>query len=325
MIALIPFLFHSDTAPPQSQVTLPLEPVAIEHILKDWPRPPSMPVLEDVAIPESVLDVGSLEKKIFRQPAYVTPEALEYYATRASNASTDPQTVQRGMKEVVVGNGTGVALTIDAHYCDPGMLHHYLDIADDYRAEGISIHYTFFITGHFMRQALASGQMLSVFERIADGGHELANHTDTHPHPQELPEAHFDREILEAERLVAKLNDQMPLHLKWAMLLRNAYGERNPAFMRRAAELGYQMIYWTTDSFDWTIEGDPTIRYRPPEESIERVLSRHRPGGIYLFHGSSQRGSTKTTAWFRDVIDGLIKKGVAEFYTVSDMIDLGRN
>ncbi|MDR1145516.1 MAG: polysaccharide deacetylase family protein [Verrucomicrobiales bacterium] len=106
---------------------------------------------------------------------------------------------------------------------------------------------------------------------VAAAGHEIANHTYTHPPLSALPAARASHEIRQAQDVITAATGRAP---KW---LRPPYG----AFHRKAQgplarSLGLGVVYWSVDSRDWTRPGVNQI--------INRVVSATVPGSIILNH-----------------------------------------
>jgi peptidoglycan/xylan/chitin deacetylase (PgdA/CDA1 family) len=163
------------------------------------------------------------------------------------------------------------------------------------------IHATLFVTGRFaelhhelLRRALADG-------------HEIGNHTYSHPHLTTWAQNHrhltlpgvtramLQDQLLAAARAIQRATGQPPLHL-W----RAPYGEHNAAIDRWAAELGYLQVGWThgcgdaLDALDW-VEDPASRRFLGAEAMARHLLSFPRRcnvplgGSIILMHLGSAR------------------------------------
>lgn len=123
---------------------------------------------------------------------------------------------------------------------------------------------TFFIGGSWAKR---NPEML---KQIAARGHELGNHTYSHPHPNTLSKEQNKEQILRAETLVNEYTGVKTL------LYAPPYGEFNDSVLEAAAELGYVTIMWSIDTVDWK---------RPPEDVlISRVMKKLHKGAIILMH-----------------------------------------
>ena len=72
-------------------------------------------------------------------------------------------------------------------------------------------------------------------------------------------------------------------HNSWC--LRPPYGEMDSATYSNAAALGYQIVFWHTDSWDWRRPGVAAI--------VSNVVDNVFPGAIILMHdGAGDRSQT---------------------------------
>lgn len=123
---------------------------------------------------------------------------------------------------------------------------------------------TFFIGGSWAKR---NPEMLKL---IAARGHELGNHTYSHPHPNALTKEQNKEQILRAETLVNEYTGVK------TVLYAPPYGEFNGTVLAAAADLGYTTIMWSIDTVDWK---------RPPEDVlITRVMKKIHNGAIILMH-----------------------------------------
>ena len=140
-----------------------------------------------------------------------------------------------------------------------------------------------------------------VIKRIADEGHDVANHSDTHPHITSLSYEEIKNEIKNAnekiETISGKKND----------LFRAPYGEYNDNVIKAAEELGFYIIQWDVDSLDWKNPGKDAI--------INRVVDKCKNGSIILMHN----GTEQTANALPDMIKKLKEKGF-EFVPTSELI-----
>lgn len=156
---------------------------------------------------------------------------------------------------------------------------------------------TFFMVGEWIEKYPEAAQ------KIHEAGHEIASHSDTHPHVNNL---NFEKNIEEIE----KSNDKIEkITGKRTNIYRAPYGEYNDTVIKAAQDKGYHTIQWNLDTLDYTgLTG---------EEMWKRLEGKIKAGDIILSHNG-----TKHTA---DSLDRLLKnikqKGL-EVVTVSDLIYL---
>lgn len=127
---------------------------------------------------------------------------------------------------------------------------------------------TFFLTGIWVKK------YPEMVKAIAAAGHELGNHTSTHPHCNELSEEEFIKELKDNEEMIFKLTG------KRTRLFRPPFGEYNNTNIRAARKLGYEVIQWSVDSLDWQELGVEAV--------VDRVLKNAHPGAIVLFHNNAK-------------------------------------
>ncbi|MPM80392.1 hypothetical protein SDC9_127439 [bioreactor metagenome] len=153
---------------------------------------------------------------------------------------------------------------------------------------------TFFIGGSWAKR------YPDVLKNLAGNGHELGNHSYSHPHPNSLSKDKNKEQIIKTENLVSELTG-----VKTA-LYAPPYGEYNDTVLYAAQELGYETIMWSIDTIDWQ---------RPPVEIVKnRVLKKIHNGAIILIH------PTEPTAKALPELINEIKKQGYQITTVSDII-----
>ena len=202
-----------------------------------------------------------------------------------------------------------VLVSFDAGSSDAGAS----AILDALSARGIRT--TIFLTGEFIRRYPA------LVRRIAAEGHEVGNHTDTHPHlttyasdGRQATRPGVDRAFLTAQLARTAGLYREATGRTMAPLWRAPFGEHNTEIRRWAAEAGYWHVGWTggrdgLDGLDWV--SDPRSRaYQSSDRLLGRLVRHAENGGIVLLHLGSDRDepvSTKIGALF----DGLTARGFA--------------
>ncbi len=161
------------------------------------------------------------------------------------------------------------------------------------------VHCTFFITGIMLRQA-GGPELLQ--ELVADG-HELGNHTDTHPRFTELTAEQMGQELAAVEQRVAELTARST-----KPYFRPPFGNRDDRVRRVVQENGYLTIYWTYQVWDWT--GD-----RTSEEVFNYAIDGARNGAIVVMHV----GSPETADALPRIIDELRARGY-RLVTLSELL-----
>lgn len=138
-----------------------------------------------------------------------------------------------------------------------------LDILDQY-----DVKTTFFLVGFW-----AENHPDLVQELVARG-HEIGNHSATHPHMSQLSEAQIREELRKTSDLVKSITGTP------TTLFRPPYGEYNDAVVRVSREEGYECVQWNVDSLDWKNLGT--------ENMVRQCTKSVNPGDIVLFHNDSK-------------------------------------
>jgi len=161
-------------------------------------------------------------------------------------------------------------------------------ILDTLRSRGL--HTTFFVTGEFIRK------FPEVVKRIVREGHEVGNHTRTHPHfapngrrDPAWTKARIQEELLSTDQAFFQLMGR-PLDPLW----RAPFGEHTAEIRGWAEEIGYRHIYWSegADTLDWATPQQRKL-YRTGEAILDRLRDRMArkdgEGLIVLMHLGSER------------------------------------
>src|ERR1700674_4066003 len=172
---------------------------------------------------------------------------------------------------------------------------------------------TFFVIGSSANDALG------IIRREYAEGHEIGNHTYTHPRWNEISRTQIDVELNVTERL---LNSTLGVK---TLLFRPPYGiDHQPETADEVAELpiaqsmGYLIVGARIDPHDW---GEPGgIPPAPAPVIVQRVLEQARSNGgnIVLLHdGGGDR--TNTVLALPQIIDGLRAAGF-QIVPVSELV-----
>ena len=157
------------------------------------------------------------------------------------------------------------------------------------------VHITFFMVGNWV------DKYPEVVKKIHDAGHEIASHSNTHPHVNNLSS---EKNLEEIKLSVSKIEK---ITGKKINLYRAPYGEYNDTVIQTAQENGYYIIQWNLDTLDY--EG------LTGEEMWNRLENKLIKGSIILSHNG-----TKHTADSLDMLIKNIKSQGFEITTVSDLI-----
>ncbi|MEO7909431.1 MAG: polysaccharide deacetylase family protein, partial [Roseiflexaceae bacterium] len=134
---------------------------------------------------------------------------------------------------------------------------------------------TFFLTGKWIKDNPDMARAI-----VADG-HEIANHTFTHPDMRNLSDAAILKELDDTEALLTEITGASS-----RPFFRPPFGAYDKRVLQLLVGAGYLPIYWTLDSLDSV--GEP----KTPDFLLERVTAKLTPeklrGAIILAHCGSQ-------------------------------------
>ena len=181
-----------------------------------------------------------------------------------------------------------------------------LDILKEKKAPGV-----FFVIGDQANRAP------DILKREYAEGHEIGNHTFTHPKFDEISRTQIKWELNLTQRLL-----ESTLGVK-SILFRPPYGiDHQPEYAEEVAqlpypqELGYLIVGQRIDPDDWSLTEDK--HQRPAQEIVDDVLRQAKHGNIILLHdGGGERAQTLVA--LPQIIDQLRARGY-EFVSVSDLI-----
>ena len=155
---------------------------------------------------------------------------------------------------------------------------------------------TFFVAGERVKQFPAL-----VKQEIAEG-HEVGNHTYSHPRLTTLSKNKIEEELSKTEKVILEVAPQ-------PTLFRPPEGAYNDTVLQLARDKGYLIILWSIDTNDW--------RSPPVGDIVNTVLKDIKPGSIILLHDGKYPSPTPEALGF--IIDSLTSLGY-EFVTVSELL-----
>ncbi|MEE1049911.1 MAG: polysaccharide deacetylase family protein, partial [Clostridia bacterium] len=109
---------------------------------------------------------------------------------------------------------------------------------------------------------------------LSDAGHEIMNHSNTHPHMTKLSKEKMKEELTECNNKIEAVTGVKPT------LFRAPYGDYNNEVIQTIRECGCYTIQWDVDSLDW--------KDLSAGEITKRVTERLAPGSIVLFHNAAK-------------------------------------
>lgn len=302
--------------PPTSTPTRTLSPTP--HVVPS-PTPTASPSPAPTASPSPAREPASMPR-----PATPTGAA----PATSSPTSTPPVRARQGppargappVLNLIADAGSRLALTFDGGDAANGT-DELLDLLDR-----LHLRVTLFVTGEFIEQHPA------LVRRAVLTGHEIGNHTYSHPHLTSYASNHrhqlldqVNRDWLQEELRRTEEAFVRATGRRMAPLWRAPYGEENAALRAWALELGYLHVRWSSvggaslDSLDW-VNDEHSAMYRDSDRIIARLLRFPRlAGGIVLMHLSSER---ELPPWreLPRLLDRLRARGL-EVVTVGELLE----
>lgn len=212
-----------------------------------WPT-----ILPETGVTAPVLEVpGSLDITLTGlRPAEITPEYVDWIAGNE---------IKHGNREQA-----NIALTFDCEGTEENITE-VLQIlkTDDTKA-------TFFLEG------ITVEQKPHLVPLILAQGHELGNHSYSHPHFSTLTQTEIISEITRTEDLISTAAGQ-PVPMRF---FRFPYGGRTPEIRQWVAQLGYQSAFWDVDAKGWKSTITTT-------DVISTITNTVKPGSIVIMHCSA--------------------------------------
>ncbi|MFF8410686.1 polysaccharide deacetylase family protein [Streptomyces omiyaensis] len=185
-----------------------------------------------------------------------------------------------------------IALTFDA---GPGKdTPHLLDVLKEKQVPA-----TFFLLG-----AKHVDRYPKVVRRIADEGHEVANHTWSHRILTDLEEKDVREELSRTQDAIGKITGRKPV------LMRPPQGRTDSTVADVSRELGLAQVLWSITAKDYSTTDSALIR--------ERVLTQAHRDGIILLHDIYDG----TVPAVPGIIDELHRRGYT-FVTVPELLAPG--
>ncbi|CAM4303963.1 MAG: polysaccharide deacetylase family protein [Paenibacillus macerans] len=176
-------------------------------------------------------------------------------------------------------------------------------ILDIFREAGAKA--TFFMIGTQMEKSLGTAQA------VHEQGHEIGNHTYTHPAMPEVSPDECRRELAQTEELIVRVTGSKP------RVFRPPYFATNAEVAAMAAgEFGYHSIGAVNGAAtDWEMPGVRHI--------VDKTREALTPGSVLLFHdGFDDRSQTVEAV--RILVSELTRKGY-RLVTVSELLEMSED
>lgn len=227
-------------------------------------------------------------QKSEEEPTAATMAAIDSYELNAIPVMSRLVPVYR-----VSRDDQAIALTIDAAW-SADKTRFILDTLDRY-----GIKATFFLCGVWVK---AYPDMV---KEIASHGHEIGNHSLTHPHMNRLSAEQIRTELSSLDNEIEALTGRR------TTLFRAPFGEYNDTVVSTVRDMGYEVVQWNIDTVDWK-EG------RSAETILNGVLPKLSGGSIILSHNNGFEIET----YLPTLIEQAQSKGY-RFVTISELLPEG--
>lgn len=170
-----------------------------------------------------------------------------------------------------------------------------LDILKKYNVKA-----TFFMVGEMVKA------YPHVAKRIVDEGHDVGNHSYTHPKLTYLSKSRAFFEIAQTDAIIKKITGQTP------KFFRPPYGSYQKTAYLLAEEQGHKIILWSADCRDWSKPGVQSI--------VARVTWGIKPGAIILLHDGG--GNRMQTVKATEILIQQLLKSNYKIVTLSEMLNM---
>lgn len=157
---------------------------------------------------------------------------------------------------------------------------------------------SFFLEGRWVQNNPDLAKMIDA------AGHEIGNHSYTHPDMAKSSAEKTRQEILKTNEVIKAITDKS---VQWFAPPSGSYRDET---VQIAAQESLGTVMWTVDTVDWK---KPT-----PDQLIERVVSKVHNGALILMH------PTDSTAKSLDRLITQIKHKNLQIGTVSDVLSTER-
>ncbi|HZD95157.1 MAG TPA: polysaccharide deacetylase family protein [Candidatus Sulfotelmatobacter sp.] len=199
----------------------------------------------------------------FAFTALVSAAAASY----AGYASMAPQSQLYGRTLTHGPDPRQIALTYDDGPNDPHTLR-LLDVLAKHQAKA-----TFFLIGKYVRQRP------EIARAIQAAGHEIGNHTYSHPNLIFVSARRLRQELEDCNKALEDVLGLTPL------LFRPPFGGRRPNVLRIARSLGMQPVMWSITGYDWNAKSPEFIlgKVMPGLNSARAEIVLLHDGGHLAF------------------------------------------
>lgn len=162
-------------------------------------------------------------------------------ASYAGYATMAPRSQLYGRTLIHGADPGQFALTYDDGPNDPHTLR-LLDVLAKHEAKA-----TFFLIGKYVRQRPG------IARAIQSAGHEIGNHTYSHPNLIFVSARRLRQELQDCNKALEDALGTTPT------LFRPPFGGRRPSVLRTARNFGFKTVMWSVSSYDWKADSPEFI------------------------------------------------------------------
>src|SRR5699024_5488550 len=183
---------------------------------------------------------------------------VDKYLTEKEDKKKQVEQEKSTQKQQQAKENKYIALTFDDGPAS-GSTEKVLDALQQYNADA-----TFFMLGEKVNENP------DLAKRVADEGHEIANHSITHPDLATLDEQQVRNEMQDSQEQIEEATGVRP------DLFRPPYGSRTDIVDSVANETEQQLVFWDIDTMDWENQNSQEM-----EQIVEEQI---HPGSVILMH-----------------------------------------
>ena len=212
------------------------------------------------------------------------------YAVRSPSSTLLAPSVHRG-----ASTRRAIALTFD-------------DGPSESTPELLRILASYGVQATFFQCGLNVRRLPEVAREVATAGHEIGNHTDTHPRLDFKSREFIRHELAQAQQTIEHVTGVRPRYF------RPPYGVRWFGLGKAQQQLGLTSVMWTTIALDWKWDS---------KRIVPRLLNGAQNGAIFCLHDGRRVQSNpdirSTLESVREVLPKLMEQGF-HFEKVTDIL-----
>jgi peptidoglycan/xylan/chitin deacetylase (PgdA/CDA1 family) len=157
---------------------------------------------------------------------------------------------------------------------------------------------TFFVLGQNVKQHP------EIVRRMVREGHQVANHSYTHPSFVKVRQTTLDKQIEDTNKIIEEVAGVLPTSV------RPPYGALNDRVIGSILDKhGLNIIMWSVDPQDWRRPGIDVV--------VQRVMDGAKPGSVILLHDIHKQ----TAQALPSILTGLLAKGY-QFATIDQLFGI---